>query len=94
MTKEEYLTKRKDMLRRQQKELFELAREYAMSNARYKVGDTVEDGLGRVIAESVEIYHSPYSLPSVSYWGKELKKDGKPFLNGRKRRVYECNLIR
>ena len=94
MTKEEYLAKKKDIQLMREELLLELGREYALSNARYKIGDTVEDNQGRVIVESINAYYSPFELPSASYWGKELKKDGTPFLNGRKRRVYEGNLIR
>ena len=95
MTKEEYLAKVKEIKLIRQREILRAGEEYTLSNARYKIGDTVEDNIGRVIVESVGVYYpSSGDAPCATYWGKELKKDGKFFLNGRKRRVYEFNLVR
>lgn len=63
-------------------------REFAESNAKYKIGDIVGDDsdIIRVEQISYSIYHGDIS---IYYYGPLLTKKGEPRKDGAKRAVYE-----
>lgn len=91
MTEQEYNLKVKEMLTRHEKELFGLAKSFALQNNPYTIGDVVKDHIGKVLVESIKIdrYSKP---PRCVYFGTELKVDGTPKKNGAKRNVWQTNI--
>lgn len=70
-----------------------LIRDYAKSNNPYKIGDVVEDHIGKLRIESIEFYNDQWwQLPSCVYYGVELKKDGTPCKRQTNRPVYLSNI--
>lgn len=63
---------------------------YCDANNPYKVGDVFTDHIGSVKIEKIKHYIS-YSNPCCVYFGLELKKDGNPRNDLRKRDAYQCN---
>jgi len=54
-----------------------LAVEYCDLNNPYKLGDTIEDHIGKIRLESIK-YRYNYNEPTCIYYGLELKKNGEP----------------
>ena len=70
-----------------------LAREYALSNARYKIGDIFTDHIGSIRIELIKAYIF-FKNPECVYYGLELKKDGTtPTKKMQKRDAYQNNDI-
>ncbi len=69
-----------------------LAREYAMANNPYKIGDKVTDHIGSIRIEKISAYLLG-KKPCAMYYGLELKKDGTPKKKGDKRYVWQTNIL-
>jgi hypothetical protein len=97
MTQEEYKSKFLGINNDFQVKLKSLAKEYAISNNPYKIGDVVTDHMGSIKIEQIKFYFStlPNSslFPSCTYFGIEVTKRGEPKKGGKKRSVYQENLI-
>lgn len=68
-----------------------LAKEYALAHNSVKIGDVVEDHIGRIKVEKVN-FQSFGELPRCVYFGIEITKAGTPSKKGTKRWVYQSNL--
>ena len=67
---------------------------FCLSKAEYKKGDVIEDHIGKVLVEKVQLTHSTFgSIPEPLYYGLVLKKDGKPTKKEERRHVYVDNII-
>lgn len=72
----------------------ELMKEYVKSNDPYNIGDNFTDHIGTILIEK-KYYGTPglSNKPCVVYYGAELKKDGTPKKNGKKRKAWQSNAI-
>lgn len=70
-----------------------LAREYALANNPYKVGDIFTDHIGSIAIERIGVYLSS-DAPHCVYNGLELKKDGTSTKRGNKRDAHQSNDIK
>jgi len=96
MTPEDYEKQKKDLHQKHKQELFELAREYARANNPHRAGDIVEDHIGKVKIESVRSVsvNGFHGLPTMTFKGQVLNKDGTPTKRKEKYRVvYQPNII-
>lgn len=89
MKLEEYNESLKNLEILHAKSLKDLARTYALANNPYKIGDVFEDHIGKVLIESIGV--TVYTIPSCTYYGLELKKDGTPRKDGNMRLAYQNN---
>lgn len=94
MTKEEYKERMISIERECARKKRDLNIEYAMSNNPYKVGDVVEDHIGKLRIERTEVDSISWDLPSCIYYGVELKKDGTPCKRQTNRPVFQLNLLK
>lgn len=78
MTQEEYRERVKHIYEDFQRRIKELEEEYALSNNPYKVGDIIEDHIGKLKIEEIKTEKYLGDLPFCAYYGIELKKDGTP----------------
>lgn len=94
MTPEQYKQGLKHLEDQFDKDKLELAREYALANNPYKVGDKVTDHIGSIIIEGISISRgSRYGdLPSCVYSGTALTKKGVPTKRNDKRTVWQQNI--
>lgn len=93
MKLEEYKDKLIQIKRKYDKEMEQLQEEYALSNNPYKVGDIIEDHVGRIEIQGIGILYE--SVPSCRYYGPEVRKaDNAIKKSGSKRYVYQCNVIK
>lgn len=93
MTFEEYKQKLIEMKARYDDEKMELVKLYAYGKNKFKVGDTIEDHIGKIIITKINTALSWNEEPINMYYGLECRKDGKPKKNGSHRFVHESNLI-
>lgn len=92
MTEEEYL-RRLDLIKKAYEvDKKNLAIEFAMSNNPYKVGDVIEDHVGKLKIEKIKVNTIYYNLPSCSYYGVDLKKDGTPCKRQTGRCIHQSNV--
>ena len=77
MTDIEYEQKKTALFKKHQKELEELSKEYAFSNAKAKIGDWVTDHYHSIRVEKMS-YTMGYrdEIPQAVYIGTTCKKDG------------------
>lgn len=79
MTRQEYEQKKKILKQDYDHNLYILDREYAMANNPYKIGDIIEDHIGRIKIEKISFgYSFPHETPECIYYGIEVKKDNTP----------------
>lgn len=94
MTKEEYKSKVIEINNDRELKLKSLAKEYALSNNPYKIGDIVTDHIKTVKIEKIQFtLGGLQSPPECVYTGIELTKKGEPNKKGNKRSVYQSNII-
>lgn len=89
MTREEYRERLKHIHDDCKRRCKELAKEYALSNNPYKVGDIVEDDIGKLKIERIEPVIYLGDIPFCSYYGIELRKDGKQCMRQTGRCVHQ-----
>jgi hypothetical protein len=90
MTLDEYNQIVSESRRRHESEIRNARHRFAVLNAKYKIGDIVEDHAGLAIVKS--IHPTKFGDPGIIYFGIEVRKDGKPKKNGATRPVYESNI--
>ncbi len=89
MTQEEYKSKFDEINNDFQLKLKSLAKECALSNNPYKIGDIVKDIIGSIKIEQIQFtLGGGKYLPECTYTGIELTKKGEPKKKGTKRRIY------
>jgi len=91
MTEIEYLTKQKELLNEYNYKQFNLRHKFASENNPYMTGDIIKDHIGYIKIESFELYTGS-KLPSIVYYGLELKKDLTPRKDGKKRKLWQENI--
>ena len=74
MTIEEYQDKKEKLHKDYQKNLYDLAMEYAKANCIYVAGDIVEDHMGYFKIEKIAYCSTWRSKPSLVFKGVELTK--------------------
>lgn len=98
MTPEQYKERKKQLERKLEVELINLAKEYALANNPYKEGDVLQDHIGKIRVRKIQVSASSFvsgsNLPTCVYTGLELKKDGTPTAKGTERSVWQQNLIK
>lgn len=93
MTIEEYRQARKEIIHKHKQELLELDSAYAFENNPYKIGDIVQDHIGKLQIQSIEVFWGYDRIPFCCYRGIELNKDGTPRKRqDPKRVVYQSNI--
>lgn len=92
MTKEEYEKRIKSIDRECEEKKRKLRIECAKSNNPYKIGDVVEDHIGKLRIESIVFNNVTWQFPSCVYYGVELKKDGTPCKRQTNIPVYQSNI--
>lgn len=95
MTQEEYKSKLNEINKDYELKLKSLDKDYALSNNPHKIGDIVTDHIGSIKIEQIKIGSLSFSstLPCCVYYGIELNKKGEPNKRGKKRTVYQSNLL-
>lgn len=94
MTLEQYKQERQEIIKKHKQELLDFDKTYALKNNPYKIGDIIQDHIGKLQIQSIGIYLASYNgIPTCFYRGIELKNDGTP----RKRQdpdriVYQTNI--
>lgn len=92
MTEQEYQKRLMSIRNESRKQECELAVEYAMSNNPYKVGDIIQDRIGRLRIEKIEVKRMFYGYPYCIYFGVELKKDGTPHKRQTRRYIVQGDI--
>lgn len=77
MTKEEYKAKLKAIEEKFDNEKYALYREFALGNAKFKIGDTIKDERWVFTIDKITV-SKLFDIPEPVYHGFELKKDLKP----------------
>lgn len=67
--------------------------EYAMSHNSVATGDVIEDHIGRIKVEKINVQIPSFqSVPVCVYFGVEMTKNGNRSKKDKKRWVYQSNL--
>ena len=92
MAKEAYLNKLKEIQDEYETKKKELYREYGLSNALFKVGDTIKGQNAIFIVDKITIYKMfSDNFPEPVYHGFELRKDLTPKRSGIRAIIYGNN---
>ena len=93
MTEKEFKDKYATLLSRFEKQVYNLRREYSLSINPYKVGDIIEDhiGKGRILA-IVPGWDSFYDRPQIRFYCENLTKKGEINKREPERNIYFTNL--
>ena len=77
MTKEQYIENVSELNRKHSFALNQLRTEFAFSNAKYKIGDIIDDYQGRILVDKITLAPVIYGseFPGVCYQGYALKKN-------------------
>lgn len=78
MENEEFRKRKKELDEIHEKNLMNLYREYAHSNAKFKLGDWIKDERWAFVVDKITTSKFMSEFPSVVYHGFELKKDLTP----------------
>lgn len=94
MTIGEYKERRNQLELEYNRKKRELQNEYAKFNIPHKIGDVVEDHIGKLKIERIAfIWRTSDELDYV-YYGIELKKDGTPYKKQTNRPVHQSNILK
>ena len=77
MEKETYLKILQDIEDEAKSRREKLYKEYALSNAKFKIGETIRDSRWSFVIDKITTYKA-YDFPVAVYHGFELKKDLTP----------------
>jgi hypothetical protein len=89
MTKQEYQNRLKELEEKFEKDKKQLAQDFVFSNLKYKVGDiVVTDNVSSIKVDDIKCGYGLFSVPHVSYWGYELKKDLTPRKDKSRRSIW------
>jgi len=95
MTQYEYQLKLNQINKDYELKLKSLAKECALSNNPYKIGDVVTDHMGSIKIEQIQFtLGGGKYLPECAYTGIELTKKGEPNKRATKRRIYQSSIIK
>lgn len=89
---EEYKKELKCLAIKHKEEFEELKIKFVEANNPYKVGDIIEDHMGKIKIEKFGVYTTLDHIPKSTYFGIELKKNNEPKKNNKKRTVYQENI--
>jgi hypothetical protein len=93
MTQEEYKSKFDEINNDCQLKLKSLAKECALTNNPYKIGDIIADHIGSIKIEQIQFtLGGGKYIPECAYTGIELTKKGEPNKRGTKRRIYQSSI--
>lgn len=92
MTLEEYKQRLSVLKQEAEKARLVLAKEYALSNNKVKIGDIITDHIGSIIVKKIFIEHALLTGPSCFYEGIELLKTGLPNKKNKLRAVWQSNI--
>jgi len=74
--------------------IYQLAKEYALNNNSYKIGDTLSDIFGStILIQKIEVslnFGNPYCI----YSGTKLRKDGTPYKSGVTDYIHQNNVLK
>ena len=93
MTREEYERRREEIIKSHEKQIAELRRDYSASVNPYKVGDIIEDHIGKGMI--ISIYHSWDTLndkPMSRYFCQNLTKKGEVNKKEPERYIFSTNI--
>lgn len=94
MTRKEYDDQLDLIKQKYNNEINKLHRSYALSNNPYQIGDIIEDNIGHIKIEKIDVILYS-STPICRYYGPELRKADKlPKKNGCKRGIWQVDVIR
>lgn len=93
MTLQQYRDKVFTLEKELEAKLFALRREYAFSTTPYTVGDIVTDHIGSIIVERMSTVVGRNGVPQVLFNGPEFTKNGVIRKDGRKRTIWQENLL-
>jgi hypothetical protein len=65
---------------------------YCLENAKYKVGETIEDDMGKITIQKVRASYF-YSEPETVYDGIVLTKAGQQSKRGETRSIWQKNIV-
>lgn len=91
MTLEEYKIKMKELEEEFQQKKRVLIKQYALANNTVKIGDIIEDHIGKILVKSIKIFVD-LRKPQCMYEGVVLLKSGKPSKKGTTRNILQENL--
>lgn len=94
MTIEEYKERINQLELEYNRKKRELQKEYAKLNVPHKIGDVVEDHIGKLKIERIAFIWTARDEVEYEYFGIELKKDGTPCKRQTGRGVYQSNVLR
>lgn len=93
MTKEEFKNKYAALIKGFEKQVYDLRREYSLSLNPYKIGDVIEDHIGK--GRIIDIYpgwDSFHDEPQIRYYCVNLTKKGEVNKREPERNIYYSNL--
>lgn len=93
MNKEELATALTELSADYVKRKNSLLRTYCQDNNSYSIGDIFIDHIGSVKIEAIR-YMLSENLPCCVYHGFELKKDGTPRKDGKRRTAFQRNELK
>ena len=92
MTEDELKAELKSLNQQFDREQKTIMKRFADANNPYKIGDVVEDYIGKLRIVRISYYFTTYSTPYCIYYGVELKKNGEPAKRQTSRGVYQMNI--
>jgi hypothetical protein len=94
MTYEEYLEKKSAIEKEKDSLIHQLAKEYALNNNSYKIGDTISDRFGVTILIDKIVVGFNFGKPYCIYSGTKLRKDGTPYKSGVRESVHQNHVLK
>ena len=92
MTEDELKAELKSLNLQFDREQKTIMKRYADANNPYKIGDVVEDYIGKLRVARIGYYFTTCSNPCCIYYGVDLKKNGEPAKRQTSRGVYQMNI--
>lgn len=94
MTQEEYHTHLISIEREYNNKILLLKRKYAMSNNPYKVGDIIQDNVGKLRIDRIGFTSNSFTEPSCVYYGVYINEDGTPCKRQINRPILQSNILK
>jgi hypothetical protein len=91
MTEAEFKSEMALLLKQHDTAVYQLQTKFAIANNTVKVGDIIEDHVGKILVESIRVVRC-HDLPMCRYFGLPLLKNGKPSKKPSNRVVSQSNL--
>lgn len=94
MERNEYLAKLKEIEEKCKKEKNAFILEFALSNAKFKVGDIIKDHRWIIKIDKISASMITFSgVPDTIYYGVELKKDLTPKKSGERQSIVQYQTV-